>query len=119
MISFSGLLFPTAHLLAHLRIAVVVTHSVARLATDLLVSALVRRALHPLDGSSEFQDMPKNLSFLSDQPFLVTSSTGFLSYMPLLEASRRGPSRDDRALDVVLMTLFEVTFLTPGGRALD
>lgn len=41
---------PTAHTLACLRIAVVVTHAVARLATDLRVFALVGRDSHPLDG---------------------------------------------------------------------
>jgi hypothetical protein len=64
-----------AHLLARLRIAAAVAHVVARLASDLLVSALIRRAFHPQDGSSEFQDIA-DLSFLSDQPFLVTSIAG-------------------------------------------
>jgi len=72
IILISGLLFPTAHLLAHLRIAVVVAHPVARLATDLRVFALVGQILHLPDRSSEFQNIAE-LSFLSDQPFLVTS----------------------------------------------
>ena len=46
---------PTAHILARLRIAAVVTHAVARLATNLRDCALVGRASHPLDGVSEFQ----------------------------------------------------------------
>ena len=52
-----------AHILVCLRIAVVVTHAVARLATDLRDCALVGRVSHPLDGISEFQELPNSLSF--------------------------------------------------------
>jgi hypothetical protein len=61
-----------AHALARLRIAVVVTHAVARLTSGLRVFALAGRDSHPLDEYSEFPDVP-NTSFPPDQPFLVTS----------------------------------------------
>ena len=44
----------TAHMLAHLRIAGVVTSTVARLATDLAGYSLVGRVSHPLDDSPNF-----------------------------------------------------------------
>lgn len=46
-----------AHTLTYLRIAVVVTHVVARLVTDLRVCALAGRDSHPLDRYSEFPNV--------------------------------------------------------------
>jgi hypothetical protein len=43
-----------AHMLAHLRIAGVVTSAVARLATDLAGYSLVARDLHPMDDLPSF-----------------------------------------------------------------
>ncbi len=48
--------FPTAHSLAHLRIAGSVTASGARLATGWAGSPLAGRDLHPLDGYSKFRE---------------------------------------------------------------
>ena len=62
-----------AHILVCLRITVVVTHAVARLATDLRDCALVGRDSHPLDGSFRISRVSE-FSFLSDQPFLVATT---------------------------------------------
>jgi hypothetical protein len=64
-LTFRGCI-PTAHTLAHLRIAHVVTDISARLATDLPDSALIGRVSHPLDDSSKFQEVIA--SFLSIGP---------------------------------------------------
>src|ERR1017187_5056750 len=65
--------FPMGHILVCLRIAVVVTHAVARLATDLRDCALVGRDSHPLDGNFRIS-RASEFSFLSDQPFLVATT---------------------------------------------
>src|ERR1017187_2394386 len=76
--------FPMAHILVCLRIAVVVTHAVARLATDLRDCALVGRDSHPLDGNFRIS-RASEFSFLSDQPFLVATIPAFSP-----QAGRRG-----------------------------
>lgn len=63
-------LTPTAHLLAYLRIAGLISEVVARLATDLPGSALAGRDSHPLDDILAFLK-PTTSSFPPDQPFLV------------------------------------------------
>jgi hypothetical protein len=65
-----------AHILVCLRIAVVVTHAVARLATDLRDCALVGRVSHPLDRIFRIS-RASGFSFLSDQPFLVATIPPF------------------------------------------
>src|SRR5262249_54097318 len=59
-----------AHVLACLRIASLVTHAGARLATDLLGFTLVGRASHPLDSKLSFKDL-SHCPLPSDQDLLV------------------------------------------------
>jgi hypothetical protein len=58
---------PAARSFAHLRIAEVVTHQVARLASGLLGSALAGQDSHLLDDRPNFQKVAPP-SFPSDQP---------------------------------------------------
>jgi len=62
--------FPTAHALAHLRIAGRVTATVARLATGWAGSPFAGRVSHPLDDVPNFIRFSP-ISLLSDQPCLV------------------------------------------------
>lgn len=66
-----------AHRLACLRINRPVTGPAARLATDLPGSALIGRALHPLDDKQDFRSSAT--SFPLDQPCLVAPRTSSLA----------------------------------------
>ena len=73
--TFSGLNAP-AHTFACLRIACAVVATGARLATDLLGSALVGSVSHRLDDDSGFQELIV-CPLLPDQPCLVALVLSF------------------------------------------
>ncbi len=70
----------TAHTLARLRFARVVTAAGARLATDLLGSALLGQVSHLLDDASQFLEV--FASFLSKRPALLgRTRPGHMTYL--------------------------------------
>lgn len=84
--------FPTAHSLAHLRVADRLTAIVARLASGWAGSPLAGRESHPLDEKPNFMKSFAFLSFPSDQPCLVALL--FLTLSAACEAdSRSNPHR--------------------------
>ena len=92
----------TAHTFTYLRIAVVIAHIVARLATDLRVFALIGWDSHPLDRYSEFPDvsdhiLPFGPAFPGHFHFTSFAKNAAARFKKSRSAVTRASSRRNRA----------------------